>query len=79
MYFIRFTNQLILTCKVKYWTTTVDILLESKGSEYFVPGYQEPLFSGYSNYQVLHLLCITTHIMVYKLYNDEFKEKRGKK
>ncbi|KAL4121995.1 hypothetical protein QTP88_014410 [Uroleucon formosanum] len=59
--------------------TRIYILLEAKGSEYFVPGYQEPLFSGYSNYQVLHLLCITTHIMVYKLYNDEFKEKqRGK-
>jgi len=41
----------------------------------FAPGYQEPLFSGYSDYQVLHN-CIIMHAMVYKLYTEEFKEKQ---
>ncbi|XP_060872825.1 myrosinase 1-like [Metopolophium dirhodum] len=61
--------------RVKYWTTTADIHLaaEGYGSEHFAPGYQEPLFSGYSDYQVLHH-CIIVNASAYKLYNEEFRE-----
>ncbi|XP_001946340.2 myrosinase 1 [Acyrthosiphon pisum] len=63
--------------RVKYWTTTADIHLaaEGYGSEHFAPGYQETLFSGYSDYQVLHH-CFNVHASVYKLYNEEFREKQ---
>jgi len=70
-----------MTYKVKYWTTTADIHLVAEGydSEHFAPGYQGPLLSGYSDHQVVHH-CITTHAMVYKLYNEEFKEnQQGKR
>lgn len=70
----------MITYKVEYWTTAdIHLAAEGYGSEHFAPaGYQEPLFSWYSNYQVLHH-CITTHTIVHKLYNEEFKEKRQRK
>lgn len=63
--------------QVKYWTSTADIHLaaEGYGSEHFAPGYQEPIFSGYSDYKSLHN-CFITHAMVYKIYNEEFREKQ---
>ncbi|CAH1737227.1 unnamed protein product [Aphis gossypii] len=63
--------------RVKYWTSTADIHLaaEGYGSEHFAPGYQEPIFSGYSDYKSLHN-CFITHAMVYKIYNEEFREKQ---
>jgi len=47
---------------------------EGYGSEHFAPGYQETLFSGYSDYQVLRH-CIIVNASAYKLYNEEFREK----
>lgn len=63
--------------RIKYWTSTADIHLAAKGygSEHFPPGYQKPLFSGYSDYKSLHS-CFITHAMVYKIYNEEFREKQ---
>ncbi|KAE9538904.1 hypothetical protein AGLY_005486 [Aphis glycines] len=63
--------------RVKYWTSTADIHLaaEGYGSEHFAPGYQETIFSGYSDYKSLHN-CFITHAMVYKIYNEEFREKQ---
>lgn len=63
--------------QIKYWTSTVYIHLatEKYGSEYFAPGYQDPLFSGYSDYKLLHN-CFITREIVYKIYNEEFREKQ---
>lgn len=40
---------------VKYWTTFPDLHLAAEGysSEYFEPSYQEPIFGGFSVYQIL--------------------------
>ncbi|KAF0758818.1 myrosinase 1-like [Aphis craccivora] len=66
-----------LSESIKYWTSTVYIHLatEKYGSEYFAPGYQDPLFSGYSDYKSLHN-CFITREIVYKIYNEEFREKQ---
>ncbi|KAL5242694.1 hypothetical protein ACI65C_010104 [Semiaphis heraclei] len=63
--------------RVKYWTTTADIHLaaEGYGSEHFAPGYQETIFSGYSDYQALHH-CLTTQSIAYRIYCNEYKEKQ---
>ncbi|XP_060850731.1 myrosinase 1-like [Rhopalosiphum padi] len=64
--------------RVKHWTTFPDIHLSAEGfgSEHFAPGFQETIFSGFTEYNVLHYF-IKAHALAYKLYNEEFKEKQG--
>lgn len=69
-----------MTIQVKYWTLTSDIHLVAEGynSEHFPPGIQDSIYSGHSEYRVLHNFFIFT-AKTYKLYNEEFKERqRGK-
>ncbi|XP_025207057.1 myrosinase 1-like [Melanaphis sacchari] len=63
--------------RVKYWTTFQDVHLaaEGYGSEHFAPGYQESIFSGYSDYLAIHH-CINSHAMTYQMYNEEFREEQ---
>ncbi|KAE9532071.1 hypothetical protein AGLY_010273 [Aphis glycines] len=64
--------------RVKHWTTFPDLHLAAEGysSEHFAPGYQEPIFGGFSDYQVVYHY-IMTHAMTYHLYNEEFREKQN--
>ncbi|XP_050059089.1 myrosinase 1-like isoform X3 [Aphis gossypii] len=63
--------------RVKHWSTAADIHLATEGysSEHFAPGYQESIFSGFLEYEAIHNSMITQSLM-WKVYNDEFKEKQ---
>lgn len=65
---------------MKHWTTFPDLHLAAEGysSEHFAPGYQEPIFGGFSDYQVVYHY-IMTHATTYHLYNKEFREKQNGK
>jgi len=48
---------------------------EGYSSEHFAPGYQESIFSGFLEYEAIHNSMITQSLM-WKVYNEEFKEKQ---